>query len=176
MYFLWLQAHDLSELCNFFKHFALGQSTLFAICEGILIDSLHNTNHHISSSSSECSAQGQIPYCKRRILGCISVIGRSITTHSGTKAAVLPGMIRCGSFVLISEPTLSLVSEQTLKDLKWFQGHHKEVRRMDLTGCALRTSPKFTTRVQCQFHQDFLPDPRSRSVQYNVFINRKTFK
>ena len=44
-------------------------------------------------------------------------------------------------------PTLSLASEQTLKDLKRSQGTNEEVGRMDLANWALRTSPKFATGV-----------------------------
>ena len=39
---------------------------------------------------------------------------------------------RCGSFPLLSAPTLSFASEQTLKDLKKSQGHHVELRRVDV--------------------------------------------
>ena len=42
-------------------------------------------------------------------------------------------------------PTLSLASEQTLRDLKRSQGHHEEVRRVELANWALRTSSKFST-------------------------------
>ena len=56
----------------------------------------------ISSSSSECSAQGQVLYCRRRILGCSSAEGRFSTANSGTKAAVLQGLNRCGSIPLLS--------------------------------------------------------------------------
>ena len=41
--------------------------------------------------------------------------GRSFTANSGTKAAVLLGMNRCGSF---PNPNLSLAPEPTLKDVK----------------------------------------------------------
>ena len=44
--------------------------------------------------------------------------GRPSTANSGTKVAVLLGINRCGSFPLLSAPTLSLASDQTLKDLK----------------------------------------------------------
>ena len=43
----------------------------------------------ILKSSSECSAQVQVPHCKRRNLGCSSAEGKSSTAKSGTKAAVL---------------------------------------------------------------------------------------
>ena len=36
-----------------------------------------------------------------------------------------------------------------------------EVRRVNFTNRALRTSPKFTTGVKYQFHQGFWPDQRS---------------
>ena len=44
-------------------------------------------------------------------------------------------------------PTISLVSQQTLKDLKISQGHHVEVKIMDLANWTLWTSPKFTTII-----------------------------
>ena len=54
-----------------------------------------------------------------RNLGCSSAEGRSSTAYSGTKAAVYQGLNRGGSFTLLSAPhSLSLASEQTLKDLK----------------------------------------------------------
>ena len=49
--------------------------------------------------------------------------GRSFTARTGTKAAVLPGMNKIYCFL---HPTLSLASEQTLKDLKKSQGHQRE--------------------------------------------------
>ena len=59
------------------------------------------------------------------------------------------------------QTTLSLASEQTLKDLKISQGTNVGVRRVDLANWALRTSPKFTTCVKYQFHQSFWTDQRS---------------
>ena len=50
---------------------------------------------------------------------CSSAKGRS-STATGTKVTILLGMNRCSSFLLLS--TLSLASEQTLKDLKRSQG------------------------------------------------------
>ena len=50
---------------------------------------------------------------------------RSSNANSGTQVAVLLGMNRCGSFPLLFAPPLSLVSEQTLKDLKKSQGHQR---------------------------------------------------
>ena len=54
--------------------------------------------------SSECSAQEQVIHCKRRNQAYSSAEGRSSTANTGTKAAVLPGMIWCGSFPLLSAP------------------------------------------------------------------------
>ena len=68
--------------------------------------------------------------------------GRYFTASARTYAVVLPkaglppethepglqfyqGLNRCGSFPLLSHPTLSLVSEQTLKYLKRSQGHYR---------------------------------------------------
>ena len=81
-------------------------------------------------------------------------MGRSLTANSGTKVAVLLEMNRYGSFPLLSEPPLSLTSEQTLKDLKRSQGH-KLGGGMDLANWALRASPKFNKGVKYQFHQGF---------------------
>ena len=52
--------------------------------------------------------------------------GRSSTANSGTQAAVLLGMDKCGSFPLLSTSySLSLASEQILKDLRRSQGHQR---------------------------------------------------
>ena len=87
--------------------------------------------------------------------------GRSFTANSGTRVVVLLGMSRCGCFPLLSAPTLSLASEQTLKDLKRSDGTILEVRRVELANWALRTSPEFTTVVKDQFDQGFWPDHKS---------------
>ena len=69
---------------------------------------LENNQSHFDSlhklSSLECSAQGQVLHCKRRNQGCSSAEGRSYTANSATKVAVLTGMVRCGSFPLLSSP------------------------------------------------------------------------
>ena len=61
-------------------------------------------------------------HCKLRNQGCSSAQSRSSTVNSGTKVAVLLGINKCGSFPLLSYPTLFLTSEQALKDLKRSQG------------------------------------------------------
>ena len=71
--------------------------------------------------------------------------GRSSTANSGTQAAVLPGIELVRQLPVAFHTPLSLPSEQILKDLKRSQGHHVEVRRVDLANWALRTSPKFIT-------------------------------
>ena len=78
--------------------------------------------------------------------------GRYSTANSGTQAAVLLGMNRCGSFPLLSAPTLSLASEQTLKYLKRSQGHQ---RGGEESGFGQLGPQKFTTGVKYQLHQDF---------------------
>ena len=87
---------------------------------------------------------------------CVLPKLRSSTTNSGTKAAVLLGMNRFGSLPLLSALHL-LFSIET--DLKRNGEDHRdsnvEVRRVDLANWALRTSPKFTTGVEYQFHQGF---------------------
>ena len=64
-------------------------------------------------------------------------------------------LIRALASRCFPHPTLSLASEQTLKDLKSSQGTNEEVSRVDLANWALRTSPKFATGVKYQFHQGF---------------------
>ena len=44
------------------------------------------------TSSSECSAHGQVLHCMRRNLGYSSTEGKYSTENSGTKAGVLPGI------------------------------------------------------------------------------------
>ena len=88
------------------------------------------------TANSGCnSAQRQVFHCKLRNLCCSFL-----------------RMNRCGSFPLFPHPTLSFASDQTLKDP---QGTNEEVRIVDLANWTLRTSPKFTTGVQYQFHQGF---------------------
>ena len=48
---------------------------------------------------------------------------RQVTANSGTQAAALLRMDRCGSFHCYPHSTSSLTSEQTLKDLIRSQGH-----------------------------------------------------
>ena len=91
--------------------------------------------------------------------------GRYSTANSGTKVAVLLGMNRCGSFLLLSAPH-SLFSIWTLKDPR---GPSVEVRRVDLANWALRTSPKFTTGIKYQFHQGFWLNQRSRNP-FSLYI------
>ena len=94
----------------------------------------------------------------------ISVLpkGKSFTANSGTKAAILPkGRSSIANF---PHPTLSLASEQTLKDLKDPWGTKEEVRRVDLANWALRTSLKFTIGVKYQFHQDFFHQIRDPEI------------
>ena len=104
----------------------------------------------------------QVFHHNLRKQGCSSAEGRSSNTNSKTKAAILPGMNRCGSFPLLSAPhSLSSIwtdlerSQNILGEPTW------RVMRVDLVNWALRTSPKFTTGVKYQFHQDFWPDQRS---------------
>ena len=100
--------------------------------------------------------------------------GRSSTSNLGTKVAVLLRMNRCASFPLLSASHSLLASEQTLKDLKRSQGHHVEVRRVDLVNWSLPTSPKFTREVKYQFHQRFWPAQRSGNPNHPyppLFVN-----
>ena len=92
--------------------------------------------------------------------------GRSSTANSGTKVAVLLGWTGAVASHCFLHPTLSLASEQTLKDLKRSQRPSMKVRRVDLVNWALRTSPKFTIGIKYQFHQGFWPDQRSGNPNY----------
>ena len=94
---------------------------------------------------------------------------RSFTANSGTKVAVLLGLNRCGSFPVFSTPH-SLCSIWTvLKRSEKIPG--MEVRRVDLSNWAVRTSTKFTTGVKYQFHQGFWPDQRSGNPNHLFNIN-----
>ena len=68
----------------------------------------------------EYSAQGQALNFKLRNQDCSYFKGMSPTANSETQAAVSLGMDRC-----FPHTTLSLASEQTLKDLKRSQGHQR---------------------------------------------------
>ena len=57
-----------------------------------------------SSSSSECSALGQIFHCKLSYQAAVLPKGRSFTANLRTKVAVLLMINRCGSFPLLSSP------------------------------------------------------------------------
>ena len=83
------------------------------------------------------------------IKAAVLLKGRSFTANSGTQAAVLLGIDRCGSFPCFPHTTLSLASEQTLRDPR---DTNVEVRRVDLVNWALRTSPKFTIGVKYQLN------------------------
>ena len=76
--------------------------------------------------------------------------------------------------------TLSLVSEQTLKDLKRPRGTNVQVRRVDLANWALRTSPKFTRRVKISVPSRFffyqirdpeIPDYPSPPISYILYLS-----
>ena len=71
------------------------------------------------SSSSECSDKDGSFTVNSGTKPAVLPKGRTSTTNSGTKVAVLLGMNKCSSFL---HPTLSLVSEQTIKNLKRSQG------------------------------------------------------
>ena len=62
---------------------------------------IRDTHTDIDLYISECSAQGQILHYKLRNIGCSYAEGKSSTANSGTKAAVLLGMNRRGSFSLL---------------------------------------------------------------------------
>ena len=89
--------------------------------------------------------QRQVFHCKLRNQDC-----------SFTRDWISAVASRC-----FPHPTLSLASEQILKELKRSQGTSVEVRRVDLANWALRNLLKFTSGVKYQFHQGFWPDQRS---------------
>ena len=119
-------------------------NAMYSLCqfEPIMVESSPPSSS--SSSSSECSGQGQVLHCELRNQSCSSAYGRSSTTNSRTKVTVLSDaglplqtqeprlqfyqswIGTVGSFPLLSAPhslSLSLESEQTLKDLKRSQRH-----------------------------------------------------
>ena len=102
----------------------------------------------------QCSAQGQVLHCKlqfcRRHISHCKLRNQCCSFTRDWIGAVAS---RC-----FPHPTLSLASEQTLKDP---EGTNVEVRRLDLANWALRTSPIFTTGFKYQFHQGFWLDQRS---------------
>ena len=104
------------------------------------------SHHH------QCSAQGRVLHCKIRHQGC----------NSGQRQVFHCKLGNLGCFL---HPTLSLASEQTLKIWKDPRGTNEEARRVDLANWALRTSPKFATRVKPQFHLGFLTWSEFRKSQ-----------
>ena len=81
--------------------------------------------------------------------------GRSSIANSGTYVAVLLGMNRCGSFPLLSAPHSLFSIWRNLKRSEKIPGAPTRRWGDNLANRALRTSPKFTTGVKCQFCQVF---------------------
>ena len=75
-----------------------------------------------------------------------------IHTHTPTHVGLHQGTVASRCFPY---PTLSLASGQTLKDLKRSQGLQHGGEESGLGQLVLQISPKFTTGVKYQFHQDF---------------------
>ena len=135
----------------------------------------------LSLSSSSSSSSSVLPK------------GRSFTASARNKTAVLPkaglplqtqesrlkfyqGWIGAVASRFFPHPTLSLASEQVLKDLKRSQGHRRlEVRRVALVNLSLRTSPKFITGVKYQLHQGFWPDQRFGNLTHYLNIRKNYF-
>ena len=107
------------------------------------------------ASPSLQAQEPRLQFCRRQVFHRkLRNVGYSFTRDLiGTVAS------RC-----FPHPTLSLASEQILKDLKRSQGNHVEVRSVDLTNWAVRTSPKFTTEFKYLFHKGSWPDQRSRNL------------
>ena len=121
-----------------------------------LLKNLSSKENYISS---ECSAEGQVLHCRRRNLGL--QFCRRQDFHCKFKnqgCSFIRDWIGATASRCFPHPTLSLASEQTLKDLKRSQGHQLEVRRVYLANRGLRTSLKFSTWVKYQFHHGFWPD------------------
>ena len=98
---------------------------------------------------------------------------RSFIASAGTKVAVLPKaglppqtqeprlQFYQGLNRSFQHPTLSLASEQILKDLKRCQGPQREGEESGFGWLGPKGFTKFTTGVKYQFHQGFSPDQRS---------------
>ena len=119
--------------------------------DSLWIATLHIKNLFQPSSSSTVfcpkaspSLQAEKPrlkFCRRQ------VFHRKLMNKGCSFTRDLIGAVASHYF---PHPTLSLASEQTLKDLQNRRGINEEVRRVDLANWALRTSPKFATRVKHQ--------------------------
>ena len=115
--------------------------------ELIRIYHLHDHHHHHHHHRMFClrsgpSVQAQEPklqFCRRQ------VFHRKLSTQGSSFTSDWIGAVASRWF---PHPTLSLTSEQTLKDLRSSDGHHEEGRRVGYANWALRTSPKFTTGVK----------------------------
>ena len=81
-----------------------------------------------SYSSSECSSQGQVFHCKLRHQGCSSAQKQVFHRKHSNQDCNLLGMYCCAAAVAsrcFPHPTLSLASEQTLKNLKRTPRHQR---------------------------------------------------
>ena len=100
----------------------------------------------------------------------ISIIIRVFYPKAGlplqtrTKVTVLLGIHRCGSFPFSAPHSPFSIWKDP-------RGPNVEVRRVDSANWALRTSPKFTTGVEYQFHQGFWPDQRSGNPNHCSPLN-----
>ena len=95
-------------------------SLLSAVLSLFLNPINNNNNNH------QCSAQGHILHCKLRHQGFNFARRQVFHCKLRNLGSVLLGMNKCGGFPLLSAPPLSLSlfkSEQTLRDVKIFQGH-----------------------------------------------------
>ena len=117
------------------------------------------------SSSSERSAQRLVLYCKRMNLGAVLPKAGLPPQTRNQGCSFTRDWIGAVASHCFLHPTLSLASEQTLKDPR---DTNAEVRRVDLANWALWTSPKFITRVKYQLHQGFWSDQRSRNPNHSL--------
>ena len=130
----------------------------FVISVIIILGLRKDATHHHKSILFKCRSFTANTGTKVAVLSK----GRSSTANSGTKVVVLLEINRCGSFPFLSAPHSLFNNWTDLKKIwKDPRGTNVEVRRVDLAKWALRTSPKFTTGVNYQFHQGFWLDQRS---------------
>ena len=117
-----------------------------------------------SSSSSFCPKAGpslqaekpRLQFCRRHIFH------RKLRNRGCSFTRDLIAAVASRSF---PHPTLSIASEQTLKDLKEPRDTNEEVRKVDLANWALRASSKFTTGVIISVPSGFLTRSEIRKSQ-----------
>ena len=107
---------------NYVRSLPPRMSPVFSPCKIFIYNKIHNRKNQSQttpfwdilsySSSSECSAQGQVFHCKLGDQGCRAAQRQVFHCKFRNQGW---GMTRCDSFPLLSTPTLYLAFEQTLK-------------------------------------------------------------